>query len=57
MAIQAGHTGIFIIRFTRMLVIHVCAVMFMAIDACKKGIVARIAVAFCATVPFIVMRS
>ena len=56
-AIQAGHAGIFIVIFIRMLVIHFCLVMLMAIDAGKKRIIGGIAVTVGAIVPFIIMRS
>jgi hypothetical protein len=57
MAIQTCKTGIFIISFIRMFVIHIIAVVLMAIDTGEYRIVCRVAMAICTTVPFIVMFS
>lgn len=52
MAIQAGHTGIFISIFTRMLVIHISPVVLMAVNAGENRIVGSVAMAIGASIPF-----
>lgn len=57
MAIITSHAIIYIPRHTFMLLIHICLVMFMAVDTAKYVIVPRVGMAFRAGVPLALVFS